>query len=416
MTLPATRLAAADAPQLPHPPEWPVYEDATIAVVAGMLRRGRSFDYGYGAELAELESAFARYHGRAHALALNSGTAALLAAFFALGVEEGDEVVGPVFTFFATVTPLFLLGAVPVLVDSAPATGNVDVEQLFTARTERTKALVVTHLWGNPCPMDALVARARAHGLPLVEDCSHAHGATYRGRKVGSDADIAVFSIGGHKAVSGGLGGMLLTDDADLYARACLFANFRHRTDLTIDGPGYAPFLETGLGGNFRISPIAAVLALEHLRGLDAMVARRQANMGALLDAIVGLPGARAVPVEPGCSTGAWYDGVVEIGEEAPVGRDRLVRLLRERGLKVRAPATRPLNHYAPFRGAAPDWAPRMARAARRAAQLNSREFPRAQHLFDHWLRLPVNFLYEEGSTLPERYADAFVDAFDRLR
>jgi perosamine synthetase len=414
MTLPVTRPAAAQAPQLPHPPEWPVYEEATIAAVGGMLRRGRSFDYGYGDELAELESAFARYHGRTYALALNSGTAALLAAYFALGVEEGDEVVGPVFTFFATVTPLFLLGAVPVLVDSAPVHGNVDVEQLFNACTERTKALVVTHLWGNPCPMDELVSRARALDLPLVEDCSHAHGATYRGRRVGSHADIAVFSIGGHKAVSGGLGGMLLTDDADLYARACLFANFRHRTDLTIDRPGYAPFLETGLGGNFRVSPVAAVLALEHLRSLDAMVARRQANMDVLLDAIVALPGVRAVPVEPGCGTGAWYDGVVEIGDDAPVGRDRLAETLRERGLKVRAPATRPLHHYAPFRGAAPEWAPRTARAARRAAELNSREFPRAQYLFDHWLRLPVNFLYEEGSTLPEWYAEAFVDVFDR--
>ncbi|GAA4463370.1 DegT/DnrJ/EryC1/StrS aminotransferase family protein [Phytohabitans houttuyneae] len=411
MTLPVTRLAAADGPHLHHPPEWPVYQDATIAAVGRLLRQGRSFDYGYGDELAALESEFARYHGRAHALALNSGTAALLAAYFALGVEEGDEVVGPVFTFFATVTPLFLLGAVPVLVDSAPGTGNVDVEQLFAARTERTKALVVTHLWGNPCPMDDIVARARAHGLPLVEDCSHAHGATYQGRKVGSHADIAVFSIGGHKAISGGLGGVLLTDDADLYARACLFANFRHRTDLTIADPAYAPFLDTGLGGNFRISPIAALLALEHLRGLDTMVARRQANMGALIGAIAALPGVRAVPVAAGSSTGAWYDGVVEIGEEAAVDRDRLVRLLRERGLNVRAPATRPLHHYPPFRGAAPDWAPRLARAARRAAQVNSRAFPRAQHLFEHWMRLPVNFLYEEGSTLPERYADAFVDA-----
>jgi perosamine synthetase len=417
MTLPGTSLSGAiDGPVRPshsHPPEWPVYRDDTIDAVAAMLRNGLSFDYGYGDELAALEDAFARYHGRRYALAVNSGTTALLAAFFAVGVDDADEVVCPVFTFFSTVTPLLLWGAVPVLADAGPDTGNVTPEELDAVRAERATALVVTHLWGSPCPMDDIMPQARKRGWRVIEDCSHAHGAVYRGRPVGSAADVAVFSIGGHKAVSGGLGGMLLTDDTDLYARACLFSNFRHRTDLTVHDERYAAFLDTGLGGNFRISPVAAVLALEHLRSLDTAVARRQANMRRLIAAIAELPGVRPVPLEPGCHPGAWYDGVVEISDESPVDRDTLVRLLQSAGLKVRAPATRPLHHFDLFRGRGPSWSPRMARAVEAAHRVNDRPFPRAQYLFEHWLRLPVNFLYEETTSLPEWYADEFARAFE---
>ncbi|MFJ2955500.1 DegT/DnrJ/EryC1/StrS family aminotransferase [Streptomyces sp. NPDC087270] len=401
---------AATGAKLAHPPEWPVYRDDTIESVARMLRAGRSFDYGHGPEIAALEEAFARYHGRRHALALNSGTSALFAAYFALGLGEGDEVATQVYTFFSAVSPLLLLGAVPVLTDVAPATGQATAEGLAAAFTSRTRAIAVTHLWGNPGPMDAIIALARERGVPLVEDCSHAHGARYRGRPVGSLADISVFSIGGHKAVSGGLGGMLLTDDPDLYARACLLANFRHRTDLTIHDERYAALLPTGLGGNLRISPTAAVLALEHLESLDVMVSRRQANMGALVDGLTALPGIRAVPVGPGSSTGAWYDGVVEVGDDARLDRDTLVRLLQSRGLNVRAPSTRPLHHYPLFRGSAPDWSPRTARAARAAARSGARAFPRADHLFAHWLRLPVSFLYEQDSPLPGRYVEEFAE------
>jgi perosamine synthetase len=403
-----------EASSIPHPPQWPIYSEESVAEVVALLKSGRSFDYGYGQELELLESTFAEYHGRRYALALNSGTTALLAAYFALGVDDGDEVAVPVFTFFSTVTPLLVLGAIPVLVDVDARTGNVDVDRLVASRTDRTRALVVTHLWGNPCPMDELVRRCHDQGLPLIEDCSHAHGARYRGRPVGSHADIAIFSIGGHKPVSGGHGGMLLTDDPDLYARACLFANFRHRTDLTIRDPRYAALLSTGLGGNFRISPVASVLAMDHMRGLDEMASRRQRNMTALLDAITELPGLRAVPIEPGNTPGGWYDGVVEVGPNAAVGRDRLVAELVARGLKVRAPSTRPLDEYPIFRGEEPRWSPRMSRAVRQTASRNAGDYPNAHRLAERWIRLPVNYLYEHDSTLPARYAEAFADVLDR--
>jgi len=394
--------------RIPHPQEWPVYEDTALAEAVELLARGRSFDYDHGDELAGLETAFAGHHGRRYALALASGTAALLAAYFALGIEPGDEVIVSDYTFFSTATPLFLLGGVPVLCDAGGENGNVTAAGIAELITPRTVAIAVTHLWGHPCELDAIAALARSRGLALLEDCSHAHGSTYRSRPVGSAGDVAVFSAGARKLVSGGLGGMLLTDDGDLYARACLLSSFRHRTDLTIDVPGYEPFLTTGLGGNFRMSPVAAVLAKSHFDALRLLVERRLANVSALVERLAALPGLEAVPVAPECTMGAWYDGVVAVDETCPYSRDELVRLLQAEGLKVREPSTRPLHQYPLFRGAAPAWHPPAARAVDACARANDRRFPRADRLFERWLRLPVNFLWDETGTMVEPYAAAF--------
>jgi perosamine synthetase len=396
------------AETIPHPPEWPVYEDAAIAAVADLLAHGRSFDYDYGDELAGFEAAFAAAHRRRHALALASGTAALLAAYSALGISAGDEVLVPAYTFFSTATPLFLLGAVPVLCDAGGENGNVSVETLEERITPRTAAIAVTHLWGHPCDMTSISEYARRRGLALLEDCSHAHGSTYAGRPVGSFGDVSVFSVGGRKLVSGGMGGVLLTDDGDLYSRSCLLANFRHRTDLTIPYSDYEPFLTTGLGGNFRMSPVAAVLAGSHLSALAQLVAWRDRNVTALVEAITQLPaGLSPVPTEAGCTVGARYDGVVAVDEGFDLTRDELARRLQDAGLKVREPATRPLHHYAIFRGAAPAWSAHVAAAVRAAARANDRPFPAADRLFDRWLRLPVNFLWDPDGAIVAPYVDA---------
>lgn len=391
-----------------HPAEWPVYTEEARRQVAGLVGLARTFDYGYGPELAAFESEFAARHGRRHALAMCSGTAALLAAFAALGFGPGDEVIVPDYTFFSTATPLFLLGAVPVLADAAAPQGAIDPGEVEALVGPRTAGLVVTHLWGHPAELGPLLSIAAKHGLATVEDCSHAHGATLDGEPVGSRSDIAIFSVGGHKAVSGGMGGILLTNSADLYARACLVTNFRHRTDLTIQSPAYQPFLTTGLGGNFRMSPLAAVLAHSHLAQLDRLVAARAANMTSLLRRIGRLPGVRPVPIRAGCTMGAWYDGVVEITDQGPYPRDELVTLLKREGLRVREPAARPLHTYPLFQGSGPDWNRLLSGSVRRCGELNDREFPGAAGLYRRWVRMPVNFLWDDEGVIVEPYAAAF--------
>ncbi|HEV2999352.1 MAG TPA: DegT/DnrJ/EryC1/StrS family aminotransferase [Solirubrobacteraceae bacterium] len=401
-------VAAPPAAAIAHPRRWPVYEPAALERASALLAGGRAFDYDHGQELASFERAFADRHRRRHALALTSGTAGLLAAYFALGIEPGDEVVVSDFTFFSTATPLFLLGAVPVLCDAGCANGTVTAREVEACVGPRTAAIAVTHLWGHPCDMDPIRALAARRGLAVIEDCSHAHGSLYRGRPAGSLGDVAVFSVGGLKLISGGMGGVLLTDDDDLYARACLLANFRHRTDLTIPPGAYDDFLATGLGGNFRMTPVAAVLAQSHLDALDDLVARRAANVGALVDGLTALPGIGAVGVDDGCSMGAWYDGVVEVDESCRWTRDELAELLQRAGTKLRAPSTEPLHRYPIFRGAAPEWSGLAARAVRAAARANcGRAFPRADRLSDRWLRLPVNYLWDAEGSIVEPYVSA---------
>lgn len=406
----ATDAGLARPPEtlIAHPPEWPVYDEITQQRAATLIRQGRTFDYGYGAELEELESAFALRHGREYALAVCSGTAALLAVFFALGFGPGDEVIVPDYTFFSTATPLLLLGATPVLADARYPDGTIDPEEVSALVGPRTVGLVMTHLWGQPCEIATLTQIAARHNLAAIEDCSHAHGSTYQGDPVGNASSAAVFSIGGHKAISGGMGGMLLTDDPDVYARACLMASFRHRTDLTIETPGYEPFLYTGLGGNFRMTPLAAVLAASHLASLDERVAARQRNLRALLDQVTKLPGLRRVPVAAGSTTGACYDAVVAVDRQAPYPRDELVRRLVGEGLRVRAPAARPLHQYPVFRGAAADWSELAGPAGRAAARANDRAFPRSDDLYGSWIRLPVNFLWDEEGQIVQPYIEAF--------
>lgn len=405
-----------DARPVAHPPEWPVYGNAARERASRLILAGRTFDYGYGQELAAFESSFAGWHHRRHSLAVSSGTTALLAAFFALGFGAGDEVIVPDYTFFSTATPLLLLGATPVLADVSEPEGTIDPAEVEALISPHTVGIVITHLWGHPADMDALLAIAARHGIATVEDCSHAHGSTLSGEPVGSRSDIAIFSVGGHKAISGGMGGMLLTDSPDLYARACLMTNFKHRTDLTIGLSEYRPFLATGLGGNFRMSPVAAVLAHSHLEELSRRVAARGANMNRLIDAVSRQPGIQRVPVRDGCTMGAWYDGVIEVTSDCPYSRDELVGRLRQHGLDVRAPATLPLHTFPVFQGCAPTWSRQVAAAVTACRARNARSYPHAQCLYGRWIRLPVNFLWDDEGAIVAPYAEAFAQVLSQAR
>jgi len=172
-------------PVVPNAPSvrWPPVTEDDARLVADMALAGELSYYGRReGHVRELEDKFNAYLGTRYALATSSGTAALHSAYFGLGLEPGSEVLAPTYTFLATVMPLFVVNAVPVLVDADPTTGNIDPGDLERHVTDRTRAIVVTHLWGNPVDMPAIMEIARRRGLMVVEDCSHAHGATCDGR------------------------------------------------------------------------------------------------------------------------------------------------------------------------------------------------------------------------------------------
>lgn len=389
-----------------HGPEWPWYSQDAVRRAQELVAKGRVFDYAHGPEIAGLEAHAARSHGRGYCLAVNSGSSALLAAFVALGLGPGDEVIMPTFTFATCASPLLLLGAAPVLADAGTDTGNVTVESLSPHVTPRTRAVLVTHLFGEPCDLGTIVPWAARHGLATIEDCSHAHGSRHTdGTGVGTKADIAVYSIGGVKTVSGGLGGLLLTDDETTYDLGCLLTSFKQRSRATVRRPELAALADVGLGGNMRISPIAAVLATSHLEDLDAIVRTKQRNARRLENALTGLPGLTVAAGTPGADPGGRY-GVHLRYDAARTGmsRDHVALELQRLGAKITEPKTRLLHRSSLFAGARPPRSPYPEELWRRHFTFARDDFPVASRLHDSLLALPATYLYGPGGDLADGY------------
>lgn len=234
---------------------------------------GRNTEVG-GTANKQLEAAFCGLTGCKYALAVNSGTAALHSAFFALGIQAGDEVIVPSYTFFASATPLLQLGARPIFCEIDPKTLTIDVSDIESRITEKTKAICAVHVWGNPCRMDALMDLSKRTGIPVVEDCSHAHGATFQGRSVGSFGSVGCFSMQGSKAVSGGEAGMIVTNSATLYDRMlALGHNGRTGSDQKNQTFDIGP-LSYGL--KFRPHLFALRLAMSSFSRLPELNRRRE--------------------------------------------------------------------------------------------------------------------------------------------
>jgi perosamine synthetase len=202
---------------------WPIITAEDEAAVLEVLRSGKMS----GIEVTkQFESEFAAWHGAAYALAHNNGTASLHAAMWACGVGSGDEVIGPSLTYWASVLPALNLGASVVFADIDPRSLTIDPRDIEKRITPRTKAIVAVHYCGHPCDMDPIMALARKHGIKVIEDVSHAQGAHYKGRLVGTIGDVAGISLMSGKSLACGEGGMLMTNDPVLYERAIAFGHY----------------------------------------------------------------------------------------------------------------------------------------------------------------------------------------------
>jgi len=334
----------------PIPHTWPVITDADLARVTDLVRRGEiSYDASEGF-VAELEGGFkARLHRR-HALATSSGTAALHSAFFGLGLEPGDEVIAPTYTFLATVMPIVACNSTPVLVDVEPDTGNIDLAAAEQAVTSRTRAMVVTHLNGHPVDMRRALDIAHRHGIRLVEDCSQAHGAVCGGAEVGTLGDVAAYSLQARKTVAAGEGGVLVTSDRGVYERAVLLGHFAARATQEVLSDELAPFAPLGFGLNYRMHPLGAALAIGQLARLDEVLAKRAVNFAAFDELLRDVRGVRPAPRQDHVTRHGCYSYQPLYEPEALGGLPRatFVAALRAEGVPVTAPTSPPL-HLEPF-------------------------------------------------------------------
>ena len=285
--------------------QWPPVDPEIEQAVVRQLHETISI-YDAGGIFGRFERKFADYHGMAHGLLCNSGTMALYSIFAALDLGPGDDVLVPDYTFFATASPLAPLGARPVFV-GCDASGGLDPADLERKVTPATKAVVVTHMWGIPAEMDPIVDFCRERGLALIEDCSHAHGASYKGRKVGTFGTAAAWSLQGQKLVTGGEGGIVCTNDRDLFERCLLVGHYNKRCKVEIakDSP-WQRYAHSGFGLKLRAHPLAIAIAEVLLARLDTYTAHRAAHAQRLTQALQPFAPAMRAPVladrEP-----AWY-------------------------------------------------------------------------------------------------------------
>ncbi|MCC2280539.1 DegT/DnrJ/EryC1/StrS family aminotransferase [Streptomyces sp. ET3-23] len=284
---------------------WPPIEDADRRAVAAQLEMAVSIPDRSGT-VADLEDALASYLGVRHVVTTCTGTAALHSMYAAAGIGPGDEVIVPALTFHATATPLFHLGAHPVLAD-VDDRGQLDLDDAARRITARTKAVVAVHLWGLPEDMDALVSFADEHELMLLEDGSHAHGATWNDQRTGTFGTASAFSLNGPKPLSAGEGGFVATDDTELFYRVLLHGQYnkRCRREIPADHP-LARFAVTGMGLKLRMHPLAAALARSQLTRLDGHLTGRQQIAARMCAALHGVPGIH-VPHVPVSARPSWY-------------------------------------------------------------------------------------------------------------
>ena len=297
---------------------WRALRLRDVAPLTWYATRGINTMPTGGGPVDRFERRFASRTGSRYALLMNSGTATLHSAFFAIGVKPGDEVIVPPYTFFASAAPLLHLGGVPVFCDIDERTLTADPDDVESRITSRTKAICVVHVWGNPARMDRFVDIARRHRVALVEDCSHAHGATYGGRPVGTWGDIGCFSLQGTKPVSGGEAGIAITEDAGLYDRMLALAHTgrvgRHQAagSFAID--------EISFGLKYRPHLAAAQWALSSLRRLDELNARRARNHALLIDALRDTKAVTPIATHPDAVRGGYFEFVFRYDPDHAAG------------------------------------------------------------------------------------------------
>jgi len=302
---------------LPFPRE-PKYGQAEKDAVLKLLDDGHLSEIHLGPATNALEAAFARLTGTRHALSFNSGTASLHAALHAVRADpEAGVAVSPM-TWISAITAIFQAGSYPVFCDIEPDSPNIAASAV--AQVNGTcSAVLATHTWGIPARMDQL---AQATDLPIVEDCSHAHGALYQGKGVGSWGAAGCFSLQESKAVSGGEGGVLTTSDREIYERALTLGHHPARLDAELTVPELRPLAVTGAAYKYRMPALSAAIAREQLRSLPDRMLTAEQNLATLRAALEEYDAPVTWPAIGELSVRGWYGTPLTISARVPDPRE----------------------------------------------------------------------------------------------
>lgn len=271
--------------------KWPIYTTEEEEAVLNVLRTANMS----GTDITKkFEQEFAAYMGVKYALGFNNGTSSLMAAMYGVGLRKGDEVICPAVTYWASCTQAMSLGATVVFANICEDTLCIDPDDIERKITPRTKAIIVVHYLAHPCDMDRIMAIAKKHNLKVIEDLSHAQGGLYKGRKLGTIGDVAGISMMSGKSFAIGEGGMLITNDREIWEHAVSLGSYERFTDNEITCEDLKPLTGMPLGGyKFRMHQMSAAVGRIQLKYYDERCAEIRKAMNYFWDLLEGVPGIR---------------------------------------------------------------------------------------------------------------------------
>lgn len=284
-----------------------------------------------GKYVTEFENKFADYCECKYGVAVCNGTIALHLALVSLGIGKGDEVILPTFTMIASAFAVCYTGATPVFVDADEETFNIDVKKIEEKISPRTKAIMPVHIFGKMCDMDAICAIAKKYNLYIVEDAAEAHGAQYNGKKAGSFSDIAAFSFFANKNITTGEGGMVVTNDEEIYKRAKYFKN------VCFPITGGRNYTHDNIGYNYRMSNVVAAIGLAQVERADDYREMRIKNHKLYREQLLQIPGItmQSLPAD-NCIDVCWMNTIVLDPEKYHHTKDETIAYLKSKGIDTR--------------------------------------------------------------------------------
>jgi perosamine synthetase len=288
-----------------------------------------------GKYVTKFEKLFADFCGVSHAISTSSGTSALHLALLSLGIRAGDEVIIPDLTFVASANPILYCGAKPVPVDVDRMSWNLDPSKIEERITTNTKAIMAVHLYGNPCDMDQILKIARKYRLNVIEDAAEAHGASYKGKRVGGIGDLGAFSFYGNKIITTGEGGMITTNNKEFAKEIRMLRDHAMSPSRR--------YWHDVLGYNYRLTNIQAAIGVAQMEQIDSFIETKRRNASLYKSFLNDVNGITLPPESEDCNSVYWMYSVL-IEDVFGVSRDELIVKLAEKNIDSR-PFFYPLNH-----------------------------------------------------------------------
>ncbi len=357
---------------LPYGHQWIDEED--IAAVIEVLH---SDWITQGSKVAEFEKEFVKYVGARYAVAVNSGTAALHTACFAAQIKKGDEAITTSITFAASANCILYQGGTPIFADIDADTLNIDLVEIKKKITTKTKALIPVDFTGRPVDLEKILQIARKNKLIVIEDASHALGATYKDRKIGSISDMTIFSFHPVKHITTGEGGMITTNNKEYYEKLKLFRTHGISKEkdklLNYDGPWYYEMQE--LGYNYRLTDFQCALGISQLKKIDKFISRRREIVKKYNSEFKDILEIKIPEINPADSNPAWHIYMIQLNlDKLKEGRREIFEALRAENIGVNV-------HYIPVH-LQPYYQKRFGYCPG--------DFPKAENYYSRAITLPV--------------------------